>query len=192
MKSRVYNLKTPSKDPLGFRLQKLICVIVFAVTSTLSTNVQADVVVGGLDYNNQFSGRTQTGAAAMGNAGDIWNGSASFGGFVGTETPSGNTGATAPFGAFELLDPAGAASGVSYQMTFINDGVGFNSAFDAAGSKWGDILLFDKPNRLVRIRGCPELPEPPLEMFVTTFSIVATPATLSFIKTVTTVLSLNC
>lgn len=105
----------------------------FAACCLPMHNARADLVVG-LDYNNGFSGNTQSGGAAVGSAGDVWNGSASFFNFVGTETPSGNTGGTAPFGFFELSDATGAASGVSYQMTLVQDGVGFNGPFDAAGS----------------------------------------------------------
>lgn len=106
----------------------------FLAVAFLATSAPAEVVVANLDYNNQFSGNTQSGAVAVGTAGDFWNASATFGGFQGTETPSGNTGGTAPFGSFELLNTVGMASGVSYQMTFINDGIGFNSAFENLGA----------------------------------------------------------
>lgn len=118
---------------LANRRSQPLCLLLLAlVIASFSANAKADLVAS-LDFNNGFSGRTQSGAAAVGSAGDTWNGSASFFNFVGTEA-SGNTGNTPPFVPFELLDPTGASSGVSYQMTFVNDGIGFNGAFDAAAA----------------------------------------------------------
>jgi len=121
------NIKLAQSQLIGIA----VCTFVLAM---IPTNIQADIVLGNLDFNNGFSNRTHSGAAADGSAGDFWNASPTFFGFVGTEAPSGNTGGTAPFGAVELSDTTGAASGISYQMTFTNDGFGFNGAFDAAGT----------------------------------------------------------
>ena len=110
----------------------IICTV--AAFVHLESSAKAEVVLANLDYNSGFSGVTQSGAAVVGNAGDFWNASPTFFGFVGTETPSGNTGATAPFGAVGLNNSAGVASGISYQMTFTNDGFGFNGAFENLGA----------------------------------------------------------
>lgn len=124
-----------SRHRVEGRLRRALIFALFVLAvSSANSEVSAEIVIGNLDYNSGFSGATQTGAAAVGNAGDLWNASPTFFGFVGTETPSGNTGGTAPFGSFELLDTAGAASGVSYQMSFINDGFGFNGAFENLGA----------------------------------------------------------
>lgn len=110
----------------------IISMVVAIAATALPT--KAEVVIANLDYNSGFSGATQSGAAVVGNTGDFWNASPTFFGFVGTETPSGNTGGTAPFGAVGLNGPSGAASGVSYQMSFTNDGFGFNGAFENFGA----------------------------------------------------------
>lgn len=109
------------------------------------SNAQAEMVLANLDFNERFSANTsQSGAGAVGTAGDFWNGLASFPNFLGTETPSGNTGGTAPFGAFELLGPTGVASGISYQMTFANDGFDSRGVFDrllqVAGSPISNLM----------------------------------------------------
>lgn len=114
-----------------FRSAHLLLATGAIAMASFAANANAEIVLVNLDYNSQFSGNTMSGAAAVGNVGDIWNASPTFGGFVGTETPSGNTGGTAPFGPVELLDTTGALSGIFYQMTFVNDGTfGFNQAFD--------------------------------------------------------------
>ena len=129
-KLRVRVLSIEAKASQSIHLATLALSIALSASST-----QAETVLANLDFNNGFAGgTTQVGPAAVGTAGDTWNGSQSFGGFVGTETPSGNTGGTAPFGAFELLNTAGAASGISYQMTFVNDGGGSSGAFDNFGA----------------------------------------------------------
>lgn len=129
MKAHLATQRQVSKF-LARTLFTFVCASIAAITAT---DARAGLVAS-LDFNAGFSGQTQIGAAAAGQAGDTWNGSASFFNFVGTEQPSGNTGGTAPFAPFELLDSTGAASGVSYQLTFVNDGIGFNGAFDAAGT----------------------------------------------------------
>lgn len=125
-------------------LQRSLRFMACSIAMALISNAQAEIVLTNLDFNQAFSGITQSGAGAVGTAGDTWNGSASFGGFVGTETPSGNTGGTSPFGAFELLGPTGVASGISYQMTFVNDGIGFSGVFAnfpaVAGSPISDLM----------------------------------------------------
>lgn len=106
------------------------------LVAVLATNVNAGLVAS-LDYNSEFSGLTQSGAAVIGNAGDVWNASPTFFNFVGTETPSGNTGGTDPFGPVELLGPDGVGSGVSYQMSLVEDGFGFNGGFENQGAVVG-------------------------------------------------------
>lgn len=106
----------------------------------VATTAQAGLVAS-LDYNSEFSGLTHSGPAAIGDPGDVWNASPTFFNYVGTETPSGNTGGTAPFGAVELLGPDGVGSGVSYQMTLVNDGIGFNGGFENQGAVAGSSAL---------------------------------------------------
>lgn len=115
---------------------KVPAVCAALLMAQLITSAHAGLVAS-LDYNSNFSGLTQSGAAAIGDAGDVWNASPTFFGFVGTETPSGNTGGTAPFGPVELLSPDGVGSGVSYQMTLVEDGFGFNGAFENTGAVAG-------------------------------------------------------
>lgn len=92
--------------------------------------VQADTVVLGVDFNAGFSGITQSGAAADGNAGDVWNATPTFGGFTGIES-NGNFGTTPPYGSFELNDKSGALSGISHSVSYINDD---NGGFDGVFS----------------------------------------------------------
>lgn len=116
-----------------------------AMTMTLlATNVQADTVLVNVDFNNGFSGITQSGAAAVGTAGDVWNATPTFGGFTGIEG-SGNFGNTAPYGAFELNDTTGALSGISHSVDFVNDGVGFTGIFanGSVAATGGQNLLGD-------------------------------------------------
>ena len=118
-----------------FRNQLILPLFVlFMLTFWRGDNISADQVLANLDFNSGFSGVTQSGAGVVGSAGDFWNASPTFFGFQGTETPSGNTGGTAPFGSVELNGPSGAGSGISYQMTFVNDGFGFNGAFENFGA----------------------------------------------------------
>lgn len=111
----------------------LLCLA--AIVTMVAGNLMAqEQVLVNLDYNSGFSNATQSGAAVVGSAGDFWNASPTFFGFQGTETPSGNTGNTPPFGATELNDTSGSPSGIFYQMTFVNDGFGFNGAFENFGA----------------------------------------------------------
>lgn len=134
MKTHLKHETTTRNRKTKTRNWKPIRIAALAMTLTLSATAQGEIVLGNVDYNVGFSGDTQSGSAVVGTIGDLWNASPTFFGFGGTET-NGNTGTTAAdFGPFELLDPSGAASGISYQMTFNNDGFGFNGAFANPGA----------------------------------------------------------
>lgn len=106
-----------------------VAVCAVAIACLFSTaRSHADTVLLGVDFNAGFSGLTQSGAAAVGNTGDIWNATPTFGGFTGIEG-SGNFGNTPPYGTFELNDTTGASSGISHAVSFINDGIDFSGIF---------------------------------------------------------------